>query len=99
MSFWLGISALLGLGIVILLVPPAHKLCLRWRFLVRSADLHHTHQDPVPRLGGAVLVVAFLAIESFIVLALPELRSRTPALREVILGSLAMFALGFWDDC
>ncbi len=86
------------MGIVLLLIPLALGPCRRARLLVRSSDLHHTHDQPIPRLGGAVLALAFIGIEVFVALVAPEQRSNTPNRWAIIAGSLAMFGLGFWDD-
>ena len=66
--------------------------------LLRRRDLHHTHQQPVPRLGGLALALAFVGAEIFIAVACPEQRAKTPNRLVVLLSSLAMFGLGFWDD-
>jgi UDP-GlcNAc:undecaprenyl-phosphate GlcNAc-1-phosphate transferase len=92
------IAATLGMGITVLLIP----LALRWGggavMLGRRADWHHALTGPVPRLGGAVLAVTFVMIEAYIALFHSELRASTPGRDVIVAGSLAMFALGFWDD-
>jgi len=91
------ISGLLGLGIVFLLMPLILKLCLHTKWFVRTADSHHTHKSPIPRVGGIALAAAFLGIEAFLAICLPERRDLHQL--PVILGSsLAMFGLGLWDD-
>lgn len=64
----------------------------------RTQDLHHTHQKPVPRLGGLALAAAFVGVELLIEVVWPEQRSKIAGRTAVLPGSLAMFALGFWDD-
>lgn len=88
---------LLGAGTVALLTPLLLRLARRYD-LGRGRDFHHTHKNPVPRLGGLALVLAFLAVEFFVSLILPQHRSAIPGRSTVILSSLAMFAVGFWDD-
>src|SRR5579863_7580981 len=92
------ITASLGLAIASLLIP----LALRWNLgavvFGRQRDWHHTHLGRVPRLGGAVLAISFIAIEIYIALFYPELRAATPGRGIIVAASLAMFALGFWDD-
>ncbi|HWQ90256.1 MAG TPA: MraY family glycosyltransferase [Clostridia bacterium] len=92
------IAALLGMTIVMVVVQVVLKSCARFGFLVRSADLHHTHQEPIPRFGGLALALAFIGVEVLIETLVPVERARTPGRTAVIAGSLAMFALGFWDD-
>jgi UDP-GlcNAc:undecaprenyl-phosphate GlcNAc-1-phosphate transferase len=90
--------ALVGLGIVFLVVPLAlAEVRLRNR-LQRGPDPHHTHQKPMPRLGGLALAIAFIGVEVFIAVCWPGERARTPGRAVVLLSSLAMFGLGFWDD-
>jgi UDP-GlcNAc:undecaprenyl-phosphate GlcNAc-1-phosphate transferase len=60
--------------------------------------MHHTHKAPVPRLGGLALAAAFVGVELVIGAFYPEQRERTPGRLVVILSSLVMFGLGFWDD-
>jgi UDP-GlcNAc:undecaprenyl-phosphate GlcNAc-1-phosphate transferase len=66
--------------------------------LTRCREFHHTDPFLVPRLGGVALALAFLAIETFITAFFPHERARIPGRGVVIASSLAMFALGFWDD-
>jgi UDP-GlcNAc:undecaprenyl-phosphate/decaprenyl-phosphate GlcNAc-1-phosphate transferase len=88
---------LLGLGIVMLLTPLILRAASGRRFN-RARDPHHTNKMPIPRLGGIALVGAFVAVEFLIVWRFPEQRARIPGRDTIIFGSLAMFALGFWDD-
>ncbi len=99
MTFWMPIScALVGMAIIFLLLPPALEAAWVRRLFERGQDLHHTHRQPVPRLGGMALAAAFVSIEFFIVVACPEQRANTPGWLVVLVSSLAMFALGLWDD-
>jgi UDP-GlcNAc:undecaprenyl-phosphate GlcNAc-1-phosphate transferase len=99
MSYWPIIScSLLGMGIVFLVVPLVLKAALVTNLLQRGQDLHHTHQKPIPRLGGLALAAAFIGIEIFIAVIYPEQRAKTPGRSVVLISSLAMFALGFRDD-
>jgi UDP-GlcNAc:undecaprenyl-phosphate GlcNAc-1-phosphate transferase len=99
MSYWAIISCgLLGMGIVFLVVPLALKSAAAKYLSHRARDLHHTHQTPVPRLGGLALAAAFIGIEVFIEVMYPERRARMGGRPVVLISSLAMFALGFWDD-
>src|ERR1019366_5781883 len=86
------------MGIVFLVVPLVLKAALATNLFQRGQDLHHTHQKPIPRLGGLALAAAFLGVEAFIAVMYPEYRARISGRSVVLLSSLAMFALGFWDD-
>ena len=92
--------ALVGMGIVFLVVPLVRKAALATNLLQRGQDLHHTHQKPVPRLGGLALAAAFIGLDVFIAAVFPGTTSEDPGTGRpvVLVSSLAMFALGFWDD-
>jgi UDP-GlcNAc:undecaprenyl-phosphate GlcNAc-1-phosphate transferase len=99
MTFWELISCtLVGMGIVFLSIPAALRVARVRGLLQRGQDPHHTHHQPVPRMGGLVLAMAFIGTEIFIAVAFPEQRTKTPGRLVVLLSSLTMFALGFWDD-
>ena len=59
-------------------------------------ELHQTHKASVPRLGGLGLAVAFVLVTAASFALVPP----QPGNPRIVLGlaSLAMFALGFWDD-
>ena len=89
MSYWAIISCgLLGMGIVFLVVPLVLKAALAANLLQRGQDLHHTHQKPIPRLGGLALAAAFVGIEILIAVIYPEQRAKVPG-RPVVLISFA----------
>lgn len=61
-------------------------------------DFHHANQQPIPRLGGVGLISAFFVI-ALGACFVPEVAAYDlPTLGIVVLSSLAMFALGLWDD-
>jgi len=64
----------------------------------REEEFHHGHKKPVPRLGGVALVSAFIVSALSMYFFLPLSSSSANALIVVVLGSVAMFGLGFWDD-
>ena len=99
MNYWPMLwCALAGLGTVVLVVPLALATTPLRSRLDRGQDLHHTHKKPTPRLGGLALAIAFIAVEVVIVLCFPGHRTTMPGRAVVVLSSLAMFGLGFWDD-
>ena len=64
----------------------------------RVRDFHHGHKQPIPRLGGVALASAFLVVALAIGYFTPLPDSSVAALLVIVLSSLAMFTLGFWDD-
>jgi UDP-GlcNAc:undecaprenyl-phosphate GlcNAc-1-phosphate transferase len=84
--------------IVLLMIPLILKSALATSLLQRGQELHHTHQQPIPRLGGLALAAAFIGVDVYVAVIYPEQRARIPGRPVVLLSSLAMFALGFWDD-
>jgi UDP-GlcNAc:undecaprenyl-phosphate GlcNAc-1-phosphate transferase len=99
MNYWpIVICGLPGIGIVLVVVPVTLKAAGPSNLFQRGQDLHHTHEGAIPRLGGLALVVAFIGVEILIAALWPEERERMPERSAVLISSLAMFALGFWDD-
>jgi UDP-GlcNAc:undecaprenyl-phosphate GlcNAc-1-phosphate transferase len=100
-GYQLAADALLGLIVSLGLILLVLKACQRRLFSGREEEFHHSHlhQPPVPRLGGIALAVAFISV-FFLFLGIDS-KSPFEAVVEVskIAGfSLAMFALGLWDD-
>ena len=97
MSYWvMAWSSLLGMGIVFLGTPVVLRLA---RFLPsRAREFHHGHAQSVPRVGGLVLVATYLGLEVFRVLYHRGDIADMAGSGVVGFSSLAMFALGFWDD-
>ena len=64
----------------------------------REKEFHHSHKEPVPRLGGLAMVTAFVMVALAIYLCTPMPAAHVATLAIVVFSSLAMFALGLWDD-
>jgi UDP-GlcNAc:undecaprenyl-phosphate GlcNAc-1-phosphate transferase len=64
----------------------------------RGPEFHHTHKAPIPRLGGVALVSAFVVVVSAIYLGGSISAANGATLAVILFSSLAMFALGLWDD-
>jgi UDP-GlcNAc:undecaprenyl-phosphate GlcNAc-1-phosphate transferase len=86
------------MGTVFLLIPLILRASASTNLFQRGHDLHHTHLQPVPRVGGLALAAAFISVEVFIAAVWPEHRANTHERPVFLVSSLAMFALGFWDD-
>lgn len=89
--------AVLGFGLAFFVIPLIIKAASRLG-VSRGPDAHHTNQTPICRLGGLALVAAFVGTELFIAALFPEHRTLIHGRTTIVLGSLAMFALGFVDD-
>jgi len=99
MSFWILIyCALLGMGIVLAGIPLVLKAAQVVKLPSRAQDWHHTQGPPVPRLGGVVLVAAFLGTQLLMAACGWGVRGGLVRNWGVVIGSVAMFGLGFWDD-
>jgi len=65
---------------------------------MRDRDFHHAHKEPIPRLGGLAFVSAFVMVSLAITFCTPISDSDAATLSVILFTSLAMFALGLWDD-
>jgi UDP-GlcNAc:undecaprenyl-phosphate GlcNAc-1-phosphate transferase len=63
-----------------------------------ARQFHHSHQHFVPRLGGIAFAAAFLAVAFCAVVFLKFEPLRNQPEMTFVLGSLAMFAVGLYDD-
>ena len=91
------IGGLVGLATSLSLIPIILQASRRYGLASQAREAHHTHQFPVPRLGGIALagaLVAVVLVFSFLEPGFLQNRERWL----VIPASLAMFALGLWDD-
>ena len=89
---------LAGMGIVMLAIPLILKASAQGKFFKRAADFHHETQNSIPRLGGLALAVAFVTIRLFAAIVFPDTKESLQDQLVMLFSSLAMFALGFWDD-
>lgn len=61
-------------------------------------SFHHTHKQPVSRLGGVALALAFALVGLLALLLFPPARTEARLHWVIYSTSLAMFGLGLWDD-
>ncbi len=83
--------------LALLLTPMVIRLSKRWEILALPGG-RRQHEQPVPKLGGLVLTLAYLAGVSAIYLLLPPAGDDSLRLRGIIIGTLIFFAGGFIDD-
>lgn len=91
------VCAVLGLVTALALIP----ILRRWTAAssARAArPFHHTHKTPISRFGGVALATAFalVAVVAFVWFPADAAGTRTHIV--IVVSSLAMFLLGFWDD-
>lgn len=76
-------------------VPIARIAALRLKIL-DAPQAHKSHLLPVPRLGGAAMVIAFaVAATAAFVIGDVEVSSHVAA---IFAGGLLIVAIGLWDD-
>src|SRR5437773_915453 len=72
---------------------------LRRRTAATAAlTFHHTHRAPVSRFGGLALAAAFVLVSLVGFIWFPAVPVQTRMRLVIVVSSLAMFLLGFWDD-
>ena len=99
MSSWLQILSCFALGFFVcwslirVILSRAEKAGSN-----REKDFHHTHKEPIPRLGGLAFVSAFIVVALAIYFCTNILAGDALTLMVILFGSLAIFVLGFADD-
>lgn len=90
--------SLLGLVPVVILIPLIRRKSLAGSGAGSVRMFHQTHTAPVPRFGGLALALALLVVAVAAVLIKRDWEITFSGL--LLAGTvLAMFVLGFWDDC
>src|SRR6185503_11107867 len=64
----------------------------------RTGDFHHSPGTKVPRFGGIALMAAFIVVGAISLAVVPQSLTNTKTRGIILISSLAMFGLGFWDD-
>ncbi|HEV3271737.1 MAG TPA: MraY family glycosyltransferase [Candidatus Methylacidiphilales bacterium] len=97
---WLQIFSCFALGFFVCwaLIGIILKRAEKGMVANRERDFHHAHRTPLPRLGGVAMVSAFVVVALAVDLATSVPSPGTATLGVIVLSSLAMFALGLWDD-
>ena len=93
------ICGVMGFLVACSLIPLIRRASSRQRKAGDDRGFHHTHTQPISRLGGIALAAAFVVVTvaASLFFALEPLRQFSHW--GVIAGSLAMFGLGLRDDC
>lgn len=87
------LSLLLASGSIFLII----RFSSRHQLDPRHPEFHHTHETPIPRIGGVGLVVAFVAVSLVILWGRFSADCKDDC-QMILAAALAMFALGLWDD-
>jgi UDP-GlcNAc:undecaprenyl-phosphate GlcNAc-1-phosphate transferase len=92
----------LGAILTCILTPLIRNLALKKGFVDCPQRARKVHQQATPRLGGAAILLSFLAVICVTGVSVPQVREmmwgNNPILGCIILGSLGIFAVGFLDD-
>jgi UDP-GlcNAc:undecaprenyl-phosphate GlcNAc-1-phosphate transferase len=64
----------------------------------RERDFHHGSAPPIPRLGGIGMVLSFLILSVLAYYGTGLTPEGVEVLIAIVVGSIAMFLLGLWDD-
>jgi UDP-GlcNAc:undecaprenyl-phosphate GlcNAc-1-phosphate transferase len=92
----------LGAILTCILTPVVRYLALRKGFVDCPHRARKVHQQATPRLGGAAILISFLAVMGLAGVSVPQVREmlwgNNPILAYILLGTLGIFAVGFLDD-
>ncbi|MFZ0548530.1 MAG: hypothetical protein WAM60_23985, partial [Candidatus Promineifilaceae bacterium] len=87
----------LSFGVALAITPVVRRLAFRLNIFAIPGG-RRQHPKPVPKLGGVVLFVAFLAGVGLIYWLFPPTGDDARRLQGVVLGSLLIFLGGLLDD-
>ena len=92
----------LGAILTCILTPIVRYLALQKGFVDCPQRARKVHQQATPRLGGAAILLSFLAVMCLAGVSVPQVREmmwgNNPILGCILLGSLGIFTIGFLDD-
>ena len=92
----------LGAILTCLLTPFIRYLALQKGFVDCPQRARKVHQKATPRLGGAAILLSFLLVTIFAATFVPQLQAMligdNPLIGAVVLGSIGIFVVGFFDD-
>ena len=92
----------LGAILTCILTPLVRYLAMQKGFVDCPQRARKVHQQATPRLGGAAILISFLAVMWLSGASIPQVREmlwgNNPILGYILLGSLGTFVIGFLDD-
>jgi len=90
----------LGAILTCILTPIVRYLALQKGFVDCPQRARKVHQQATPRLGGAAILITFLAVTVFAGFSVPIVRElmwgNNPILGYILLGSIGIFVIGFF---
>lgn len=89
---------LLGFAVSWGLIPWLCRYALKKGARGNTEQFHHTHKQPISRLGGLALAAAFIVTAVVAGLLAPDSPMPWTLRWVLVLSALAMFGLGLWDD-
>ena len=94
----LAICAVLAFVTTQVLIPILRRRTAEASTATAARTFHHTHKTPVSRFGGLALAAAFVVVSLVGFIWFPADPAQTRMRLVIVVSSLAMFLLGFWDD-
>ena len=92
----------LGAILTCILTPFIRYIALQKGFVDCPQRARKVHQQATPRLGGAAILLSFLAVMFLAGFSVSQIRElmwgNNPILGYILFGSLGIFAIGFLDD-
>ena len=92
----------LGAILTCIITPIIRHLALEKGFVDCPQRARKVHQQATPRLGGAAILLSFLAVMGLAGLSVPQVREMmwgsNPILGCILLGALGIFVIGFLYD-
>ena len=92
----------LGAILTCVLTPVVRLLAFKKGFIDCPQRARKVHKQPTPRLGGASILLSFIIVVSIAGLTVPQIRELisgpNPVVGSIVLGTLGIFVIGFFDD-
>ena len=92
----------LGAILTCILTPLVRYIALQKGFVDCPQRARKVHTQATPRLGGAAVLISFLFVALTAGLTVPQLKElligQNPVIGSILLGSLGIFVIGFFDD-
>jgi len=98
----LAVLAVSSFLLALVLTPVVRNLARRWHLVDEPGEERRIHKDPVPRLGGVSIVLAYAGAFGLLLAirfsAGTMVREAMPLVARLAPAAVAMFAVGLTDD-